>query len=118
MTEGPDLAIPMRPLSITILGWLFVAVGITGLVRHLGSTEAFTFRAVAWLSSLIAIVSGVWLLRGRNWARWLLVAWMGFHIGLSAVHSVDRLLAHCTIFLPVFYSLFRASSGRYFARPA
>ena len=40
------------------------------------------------LSRLLQIVAGVFMLYGRNWARWLLVAWIAFHIVVGALHSV------------------------------
>jgi hypothetical protein len=116
-----------RPRPITLIAWLFVAVGAVGLLRDWlpllthGAAQLAKLRAdgladlgPAWTSRLLAIIGGVWLLRGRNWARWLLVAWMVFHIGLSFLHSWLELLTHCAIFLPILYFLFRSSSDLYF----
>ena len=38
--------------------------------------------------SSLAIVCGVFLLRGHNWARWLALAWIAFHVVLSAFHAI------------------------------
>ena len=32
------------------------------------------------LTELLAILSGVFMLRGQNWARWLALAWIAFHV--------------------------------------
>lgn len=117
-----------RPRSITVIAWAFVAVGAGGLLKDwwplLTSDAAQQIAKLkadgiadlgpAWTSRLLAIIGGVWLLRGHNWARWLLVVWMVFHIGLSAFHSWAELLTHGAVFLPMFYFLFRGPSARYF----
>jgi hypothetical protein len=68
----------------------------------------------AWTSRLLAVVGGAGLLGGHNWARWLLVVWMIFHMGLSVFHSLTELLVHSTIFAPILYLLFRRASDFYF----
>jgi hypothetical protein len=116
-----------RPIAITIIAWLFILVGAAGLLkdwlplltdasRQLASLKADGWADLgpAWTSRLLAIVGGVGLLGGRNWARWLLVAWMVFHIGLSVLHSVSELLTHVVIFVPIGYLLFRRSTESFF----
>jgi len=63
---------------------------------------------------IASIVAGVFMLYGRNWARWLLVAWMAFHIVLSALHSALQLLMHAVIFSVILYFLFRRPASAYF----
>jgi hypothetical protein len=117
-----------RPPSITVLGWLFIVVGAAGLLKDLwplltpdAAQQLAKLRAdgladlgPAWTSRLLAVVGGAGLLNGRNWARWLLVAWMVFHIGLSVLHSLTELLMHGAIFTPLLYFLFRRTSEPYF----
>ena len=67
------------------------------------------------LSRLAAVVAGVFMLYGRNWARWLLVIWIIFHIVLSALHSIFQLLLHALIFTVILYFLFRRESSAYFS---
>jgi len=107
-----------RPLSITVISWLFVAVGAIGLAYH--ATEFKTGRPfqsdVLWvcLVRLLAILSGVFMLRGSNWARWLLVVWMVYHIILSAFHSLSELVMHLLLFSVVAWFLFRPQASAYF----
>jgi hypothetical protein len=68
------------------------------------------------LSRLASIVSGLFMLRGFNWARWLLVAWIVFHIVISALHSLFQLLIHVVIFSVILFFLFRPRASAYFAR--
>ena len=114
-----------RPLSITIISWLFVIFGsialLSGLLPIGGAT---TDQLVAelkshWmvhLSRFASIVSGLFMLRGFNWARWLLVAWIAFHIVISALHSVAQLLIHVAIFSVILFFLFRPKASAYFVR--
>ncbi|HJT26954.1 MAG TPA: hypothetical protein VJ784_06030, partial [Pyrinomonadaceae bacterium] len=56
----------------------------------------------------------VFMLYGRNWARWLLVAWIAFHIIISALHSVLFLLMHVAIFSVILFFVFRRRASLYF----
>ena len=120
-----------RPRTITLIGLLFVAVGVLGLLNDLwplvtsrAAEQLAKFRSdgladlsPAWASRVAAIVGGIGVIQGRNWARWLLAAWMIFHIGLSFLHSMSRLAIHLVMFLPILYLLFVGSSRQYFQKP-
>jgi uncharacterized membrane protein len=107
-----------RPLSITIIGWIFILTGGIGLLYHL--TELNLQHPfdddVLWVCSVrvLAVVGGVFLLYGFNWARWLLVVWMGFHIIISAMHSPLQLLVHSLLFGVILFFLFRPRASAYF----
>ena len=61
------------------------------------------------------IIAGVFMLKGHNWARWLLVLWIAFHIIISALHSALYLLMHVLIFSAILYFVFRREASAYFA---
>jgi hypothetical protein len=90
-----------RPLPVSVISWIYVAAGVVGFGVH--AKELVTlgvFRTDAiWLVlvPLLAIAAGVYLLGGRNWARWLAVAWMAFHVILSAFHSAQQLAVHAVM---------------------
>lgn len=52
-----------------------------------------------WVASVnaLAVFAGIFLRRGRNWARWLSVGWMAGHVGLSVFHSWPQLLFHAML---------------------
>jgi uncharacterized membrane protein HdeD (DUF308 family) len=113
-----------RPLSITIISWLFIVLGSIALVSGLlPMVNATAEQRVAdlkshWmvhLSHLAQIVSGLFMLRGHNWARWLLVAWIAFHIVISALHSIPQLAIHVAIFSVILFFLFHRPASEYFA---
>ena len=110
-----------RPISVTIIGWLYIATGAIASAYHFADFKAqHPFQSdIIWveLVSLIAIVSGVYLLRGHNWARWLALAWIASHVILSAFHSLFELAIHGLLCAVCAYFLFRAHATRYFRGP-
>src|SRR5688500_4464207 len=96
-----------RPRSITVIGWVFIALGgigfLASLVPYFDATPAERIAElkahwIVHLARILALVCGILMLYGVSWARWLLVVWMGFHIILSALHSALQLLLHSLIF--------------------
>jgi hypothetical protein len=117
-----------RPRSITIIGWTFVAVGcialIAGLRPLLGAAASRPGTDIkaeppmdivfASVSSIVAVAGGAGVLGGFNWARWLLFGWMGFHVILSAMHSVTEVIVHGLLFSAITYFLLRPQAAAYF----
>src|SRR5689334_24511201 len=103
-----------RPRSITIISSLFIVFGTIALISGLWRVDELTSHWYIHLSRFLQIVAGVFMLYGRNWARWLLVAWVAFHIIISALHSVLFLLMHVAIFSVILFFLFRRPASVYF----
>ena len=72
-----------RPWAVTVVGLLMMAAGAFGMTR------GFLYARKLWppeqdliwivIVDGIGIACGVFLLRGRNWARWLTLVWVGAH---------------------------------------
>ncbi len=111
-----------RPLSVTIIGWAYLVMGVAGFAYHFtGLRVQHRFQSdilLVELIFLIAIVSGAYLLRGHNWARWLVIAWMAFHVVLSIFHTISELAIHTLLCAVLTYFLFRAAATRYFRAAA
>jgi hypothetical protein len=105
-----------RPLSVIIIGWLFIAAGSFGLVYHLNELRQPFHNDLGWvlLLRLMAIVGGVFMLLGRNWARWLTLIWLAYHVVLSAFHSRSELVMHSLLLVVIAYFLFRPKAVEYF----
>jgi hypothetical protein len=106
-----------RPLAITLVALLYIATGAGGMVSHLNDMRQHPFEAdMLWASlvALIAIVAGIYLYRGSNWARWLALAWIIFHVILSAFNSWSEMLIHALLCAVITYFLFRPASDQYF----
>jgi hypothetical protein len=66
------------------------------------------------LTELVGILCGAFMLRGHNWARWLALAWIAFHVVLSAFHAIPELLVHGLFCAVIAWILFRPEASRYF----
>lgn len=107
-----------RPLSVTIVGCIFLAIGILASASHATELRGPGLDDALWalLVSLVAIVCGIFLLRHVNWARWLAVAWLAFHVILS-LHSWQALVIHSALLAVFAYLLFRPTATAYFRAP-
>ena len=103
-----------RPLPVTILGYLFIVVGLVGLVYHLFESPPDRWIVLISIVRIIAVVGGVFLLMGHNWARWLILAWLAFHVVVSAFHSLSESIAHVVLLMVVGYFLLRPPASKYF----
>lgn len=108
----------VRPVSVTAVGVLFIATGAIGLIYHLSDFKAlhpFPYDLVLIsFVRLLAIIAGIYMLRGRNWARWLGLAWIAFHVIVGALHSVSQFAVHAVLCALIAYFLFRLPATRYF----
>jgi len=103
-----------RPLPVTILGCLFIVVGLVGFVYHLSESPLDRWIVLISIVRIIAVVGGVFLLIGHNWARWLMLAWLAFHVVVSAFHSLSESIAHVVLLIIVGYVLLRPPASKYF----
>jgi hypothetical protein len=107
-----------RPLPVTILACTYIGVGAVGFVYHLREILArHAFHSddlLVELTEFVAIVCGAFLLRGHNWARWLALAWIAFHVGISFFDSLQKVVVHGLILLLIAYFLFRPDARTYF----
>jgi hypothetical protein len=107
-----------RPLSVTILAWVYIGVGTIGFVyrfTEFRARDAFQYDGI-WveLVRFSAIICGAFMLPGHNWARWLALAWIAFHAILSAFHAFHEFAIHCLFCAVIAWYLFRPDAERYF----
>jgi hypothetical protein len=107
-----------RPLSVTIIAWIYVVAGMAGLAYHVTKFELASplENDAAWVGSVrfLAVVAGSFMLRGQNWARWLSLAWMAWHVWLSLFHPWSELILHSVLLVAFAFFLFRPRSSAYF----
>jgi uncharacterized membrane protein HdeD (DUF308 family) len=111
-----ELNAAKRPFEVTFLGWLVITVGIFSTTYHLlkGSLDRWVIPIV--LVGVIAVVAGVFLLRGAGWSRWLLLAWLAFHVVAIALESLLGGLSHLLLLVVVGYFLLGPRTSEYFQR--
>lgn len=107
-----------RPLSVLILGCVYIAVGTIGFVYHFSeflSKHRFQYDTVlVELVEVIAVLCGAFMLRDHNWARWVAVAWIAFHVVLSAFRALPEFAMHCLFCAVIVWILFRPAAALYF----
>lgn len=105
-----------RPLPVTLIGCLYILTGIGGAAAHLIDVRAFQSDALlAVVVNLAGLIGGVWMLRRQNWARWLAIVWISFHVILSVFHSPRELILHALFLVMIAFFLFRPRANAYFA---
>ncbi len=107
-----------RPLSVAIISYLFIMAGAVGLAYHateFNPQHPFEYELMLVLFvRLLAIVGGVFALRGANWARWLLLTWIAYHVILSGFHTLSELVMHGALLAVVAYFFLLAKESAYF----
>ncbi len=103
------------PTPVLIVAGVYLLVGVAGFAYHFRELTAGHGDAVAIeLTELLAVVSGVGLLLRQNWARWLALAWVGFHVAISIFHPLRELLIHVALCIVITWLLFRPGTARWF----
>ena len=105
------------PLAIAFVAILYFAAGAIGFVYH--SLELLTFNGEAlWIEAvrLSAVVAGVFLWLGHNWARWLAIAWITFHIVVGAFHGWAQFATHVLFGAIIAWALTRPAARAWVSR--
>ena len=107
-----------RPIPVIIVSILFILTGCIGFSYHI--KEFFEpndkLYELIWvlLLRILAVVCGLLLFLRINWARWLAVAWLLYHILLSALHSTTEMITHIVLLIIVSVLLYLPVSTAYF----
>lgn len=102
-----------RPIIVTAIGVLFILAGAVGFVYHWHRPYDRDFAMIESIRALTA-VGGAFLLLGHGWARWLILLWLGLHVGMSALDSVGKFAFHLVLLLLIGYALLRPPASEYF----
>jgi hypothetical protein len=109
------------PVAVIIVACVFIAAGVFGFIHHapelFEDTDFINYEAL-WVLLLraLAVVAGIFLLRGANWSRWLVIGWMAYHTVLGAFHSVSDLLIHLALLVVFAVLLFHPQVSTYFLK--
>ena len=107
-----------RPLPVIIVSILFILAGGVGLAYHVKELVEFNnnLNETIWILFLriLAVVCGLLLLFRIKWARWLAIAWLVYHIIISALNSISEMIAHILLLILVSVLLFLPVSSAYF----
>lgn len=104
------------PLTVLLLSCLYIAIGTIGFVYHFPRPLAFHYEDIGIeATELLAVIAGVCMLRGHNWARWLALAWMALHVVIS-FPVVRQVVVHSLFLAVIVWVLFASRARQYFAR--
>jgi hypothetical protein len=118
-----------RPISITIVSWFLILQGIIGIAGILLSKKdqitidsientQIQFQTVYILIGMLtSILCGIFVLRRKNWARWLYTLWSGVGIFISPTKIGFSLMILPGFFkyLIIVFFLFSHKSNKWFS---
>jgi hypothetical protein len=122
-----------RPASVTVISWWLIMVGISSLFSAVhfalrpnpnvqkviaeNPLPTYVQHGLMISGTVVHLVCGFFILRGRNWARILFVTWAVISICLSPVTSPYKLfiIPGAMIFAIEAYFLFRPAANAFFA---
>src|SRR5580658_10557018 len=112
------LEIMKRPVAVTVVGVLFILVGVVSTVMHMLEFRAHppTWAMAVGICAVgvMGVVAGLYLLQGENWARWLALLWMEFHVAISVFEPIGVLVFHAALFVFFAYILLGREARAYF----
>lgn len=103
------------PWPVIVIASLYLLVGVVGFAGHFPELLARHPDAIGIeATELVAVICGIFLLRRQNWARWLALAWILFHVGISLFHPLREFAAHVAFCVLIAWALFRPETARWF----
>lgn len=104
-----------RPIPVIIVSTLFILVGCVGFAYHVKELSGKPHETI-WvlLVEILAVSCGILLLFKINWARWLAIAWLLYHVIISALNSTSEMIAHIVYLVIISVLLFLPASSAYF----
>jgi len=122
-----------RPTSITVISWILIVTGgislitTTAMINNPAVQDMMAKNpipipvqyAMSYIGLLVMIVSGVAMLKGMNWARYLYVIWnlVGFVIGIATSPMKAAMIPSLVVFLVIAFFLFRPKATAFFVPP-
>ena len=111
-----------RPVFVVVVAGVFIAIGLLDIWRGLvpltsGPAHPVGDDLLVLAIGMAAVLGGIYAMKGHDWARWLLAAWMALHVVLS-IRQPYVLLGHIVIFGLVLAGLFHPAASAYFRRHA
>lgn len=125
-----------RPRSVTIISWYLIISGAYRLIYFGLNYQLFDdplMRSMLEKSPLpieaqiaqifvggaITVVTGLAMLKGQNWGRWLYLLWaaLGLIVGLLTSPMKLMILPGMLVVLTIAFFLFRPKANAFFGQP-
>ena len=115
-----------RPISVTVVSVVFILIGGGGLLRGVWSlmsgmgggitNHGLMDIALVSISGILALLSGAFMLRRANWARWLCIIWMALHVVISIGHEMSKVVVHSVMLVVLLIVLLWTNANAYFRK--
>lgn len=121
-----------RPTSISVIAWILIVIGVISLITTTAMFNNPMARdimaksplpipvqyAMGYIGLLVMIVSGIAMLKGQNWARFLYVTWslIGFVIGIATSPMKAAMIPGLMVFVIITFFLFRPKANEHFSK--
>lgn len=107
-----------RPITVVVVGLLFILAGCLGIAFHVKdfSQPGLKLGELIWvlIVRLLAVMCGILLFFRVDWARWLAVIWLLYHVIIGALHSKSEMVMHIVLLMVVAVLLFLPATSAYF----
>lgn len=119
-----------RPTSISVIAWILIAmagislVATTAMINNPMAEEMMAKNpvpipvqyAINYIALLITLISGIAMLKGKNWSRFLYVSWsfVGFAFSLATSPIKAPLIPGFILFVVIAFFLFRPKANAFF----
>lgn len=106
------------PLTVFIVAIMYIIPGFSGIIYHFSdfNNPGESMAMYSWILflRLLAIACGIFLFMGFNWARWLAIGWIAYHIYIGALNSTSEMVSHIIFLIIVAVLLFLPVSSKFF----
>jgi hypothetical protein len=122
----------VRPKSVTIIAWILIAAGFVSIFTSLSSFNSpmtkdlmsrnplpiYLQLVLMYMGLPIAIISGIGILKGKDWSRPLYVIWgiIGLSVNLITSSIKVPIIAGLIVFAAIVFFLYRPAANQYFVR--
>jgi hypothetical protein len=120
-----------RPTSVSVVAWILIVMSGISLITSTASLNNPMAKelmaksplpiplqyTMLYMGLLITIVSGIAILKGQNWARFLYVVWgaIGSVIGILTSPIKAAMIPGLVIFAVITFFLFSPKANEYFS---
>ena len=121
-----------RPTSVTVIAWFLIVMGVISIISSIISlfnpnpmVEEIMSRnplpvpiqqLLSYVGIAVSIVSGMYMLDGANWARFLYVIWsvIGILISIITLPNLIFIIPGLVLLVIITFYLFRPKANDYF----
>jgi len=112
-----------RPPTITVLAVLYMVAGLVSTSYYFNEFKIppHTFLSIVgtflmFVIGTFAIIAGYYMLRCKNWARWLAISWSIFQVLVNAVRSPGGIIIQGAFVFLVYLFLFGKEANEWFSK--